>query len=153
MNLISSRHEKRYRKGASLGPSEFLYLHRHIFSRVYRTVTEEDSLGTRTPPHSHRGTRSRGPWDGFCGQWVLGYPSVWDGFGKGSEPRKGRAGPWEPVAKHRGASEPLKAGLWDPLGPLSKHGAGRAHPYLCLGSSGLPPSKAHKLSLTLSLHP
>lgn len=78
MNLISSPHEKRYRKGASLCPSEFLYLHRHIFSCVYCTVTGGDSLDTRTPPHSARGTQSGASWD----QWVLGYPSVWDGVGK-----------------------------------------------------------------------
>lgn len=123
MNMISSPHEKRYRKGASLSPSEFLYLHRHIFSRVYCTVTGGDSLGTRTPPHSARGTQSGGPWD----QWVLGYPSVWDGVGKGSGPSGGRAGPQELVAGHRGASVPLQAGVWDPLKALLQRGR-PAHP-------------------------
>lgn len=107
MNIISSPHEKRYRKGASLNPSEFLYLHRHIFSRVYCTVTGGDSLGTLTPPHSARGTQNGDLWD----QWVLGYPSVWDGVGKGSGPIGAGAGPQELVARHRRASEPTPSWL------------------------------------------
>lgn len=118
MNLISSPHEKRYRKGASLSPSEFLYLHRHIFSRVYCTVTGGDSLGTRTPPHSTRGTQSGGPWD----QWLLGYPSVWDDTGKVSGPSGARAGPQELAAGHRGASEPFQDRIWDLLKDLLQHG-------------------------------
>lgn len=69
MNLISSPHEKRYRKGASLSPSEFLYLHRHIFSCVYCTVTGGDSLGTLTPPHSAEGPRVGAP--GTSGFWDI----------------------------------------------------------------------------------
>jgi len=99
-------------------PSEFLYLHRHIFSRVYCTVTGGDSLGTRTPPHSARGTQSGGPWD----QWVLGYPSVWDGVGKGSGPSRAGAGPQELAARHRGDSEPLQDRIWDPLKDLVQRG-------------------------------
>lgn len=111
MNLISSPHEKRYRKGASLSLSEFLYLHRHIFSCVYCTVTGGDSLGTRTPPHSARGTSTGAPWD----QWVLGYPSVWDGVGKGSGPSEARASPqsWWPGTEE--PQSPSKLGcviLW-----------------------------------------
>lgn len=147
MNLISSPHEKRYRKGASLSPSELLYLHRRIFSHVYCTVTEGDSLGTCTPPHSDRGTESGGPWGRLCGQWVLGYPSVWDGAGKALGPAEAEPGPGSPWPGTGEPQSPSKPGSGHLRGPsCMPGGAGRAQPGLRAGprspsrGPGLAPS-------------